>query len=259
MYKDKVIKMVDAGQLPRLLYKYRSLSDGSKKYTLDIFRKCELYFSTPQNFNDPFDCKLSPIIESPKKFAEAMAKRQTLNYKKEDVESSLNANPDLLQNMKDVVRNVMNRHGICCFSKKNADLLMWSHYADCHTGICLGFDVKKDPGFFTFPIKVNYQDAYPKIDISEEGKLIEYVIALMSTKYSEWSYEEEIRIMKNSNKAYSFEPSALVSVIFGCKVEDAVIEELKHVVETNPNLKHVKFYKAVMDDTDFKLNISQID
>ena len=33
MYKDKVIKMVDAGQLPRLLYKYRSLSDGSKKYT----------------------------------------------------------------------------------------------------------------------------------------------------------------------------------------------------------------------------------
>lgn len=65
--------------------------------------------------------------------------------------------------------------------------------------------------------------------------------------------------MKNSNKAYSFEPSALVSVIFGCKVEDAVIEELKHVVETNPNLKHVKFYKAVMDDTDFKLNISQID
>ena len=97
-------------------YKYRSLSDGSKKYTLDIFRKCELYFSAPQNFNDPFDCKLSPIIESPKKFAEAMAKRQTLNYKKEDVESSLNANPDLLQNMKDVVRNVMNRHGICCVS-----------------------------------------------------------------------------------------------------------------------------------------------
>lgn len=259
MYKDKVIKMVDAGQLPRLLYKYRSLSDGSKKYTLDIFRKCELYFSAPQNFNDPFDCKLSPIIGSQKEFAEAMAERQTLNYKKEDVVASLNANPNLLQKFKDAVGYVMNRHGICCFSKKNADLLMWSHYADCHTGICLEFDVTKDPGFFTFPINVHYQDAYPKIDISEEDKYKEYVITLISTKYSEWSYEEEIRIMKDSNKAYSFEPSALISVTFGCKVEDAVIEEVKHVVEANLNLKHVKFYKAVMDDTDFKLNISQID
>lgn len=259
MYKDKVIKMVDAGQLPRLLYKYRSLSDGTKKYTLDIFRKCELYFSAPQNFNDPFDCKLSPIIGSQKEFAEAMAERQTLNYKKEDVVASLNANPNLLQKFKDAVGNVMNRHGICCFSKKNADLLMWSHYADCHTGICLEFDVTKDPGFFTFPINVHYQDAYPKIDISEEDKYKEYVITLISTKYSEWSYEEEIRIMKDSNKAYSFEPSALISVTFGCKVEDAVIEEVKHVVEANLNLKHVKFYKAVMDDTDFKLNISQID
>lgn len=136
---------------------------------------------------------------------------------------------------------------------------MWSHYADCHTGTCLEFDVTKDPGFFTFPINVHYQDAYPKIDISEEDKYKEYVITLMSTKYSEWSYEEEIRIMKDSNKAYSFEPSALISVTFGCKVEDAVIEEVKHVVEANLNLKHVKFYKAVMDDTDFKLNISQID
>lgn len=256
---DKVIKMVDDGQLCRLLYKYRSLSDGSKKYTLDIFRKCELYFSAPQNFNDPFDCKLSPIIGSQKKFAEAMAKRQSLNYKKEDVVSSLNANPDLLQNIKDAVGNVMNKHGICCFSKKNADLLMWSHYADSHTGICLGFDVKKDPGFFTFPINVNYQDAYPKIDISEEGNYKVYVNTLMSTKYSEWSYEEEVRIMKDSNKAYSFKPSALVSVIFGCKVKAPVIEEVKHVVETNPNLKHVKFYKAVIDDTDFKLNILEID
>ena len=141
----------------------------------------------------------------------------------------------------------------------DADLLMWSYYADCHTGICLEFDVKKDPGFFTFPINVHYQDAYPKIDILEEDKYKEYVITLMSTKYLEWSYEEEIRIMKDSNKAYSFKPSALVSVIFGCKVDDAVIEEVKHVVEANPNLKHVKFYKAVMDDIDYKLNISQID
>lgn len=48
----------------------------------------------------------------------------------------------------------------------------------------------------------------------------------MITKYSEWSYEEEIRIMKDFNKAYSFKPSALFSFILGCKVEDAVIEEV---------------------------------
>lgn len=41
---DKVMKKVADGQLAAQLYKYRSLSDGSKEYTLDIFRKCELYF-----------------------------------------------------------------------------------------------------------------------------------------------------------------------------------------------------------------------
>ena len=56
--KDLVLKMVADGKLQSSLYKYRSLADGSKEYTLDIFRKCELFFAAPSSFNDPFDCTI---------------------------------------------------------------------------------------------------------------------------------------------------------------------------------------------------------
>jgi hypothetical protein len=38
------------------LYKFKSLSGGSKKHILDIFRNSRIYFSTPDEFNDPLDC-----------------------------------------------------------------------------------------------------------------------------------------------------------------------------------------------------------
>ena len=36
---------------------------------------------------------------------------------------------------------------ILCFSRNWDNLLLWSHYGDSHTGVCLGFDIAEgDPG-----------------------------------------------------------------------------------------------------------------
>ncbi|MBK6787723.1 MAG: DUF2971 domain-containing protein [Betaproteobacteria bacterium] len=51
------------------------------------------------------------------------------------------------------------RYRMLCFSAHNDILLMWSHYADAHRGICLIFDAK-DP-VIGMARKVNYPDAYP--------------------------------------------------------------------------------------------------
>lgn len=257
--KVLVLKMVADGKLQSPLYKYRSLADGSKEYTLDIFRKCELFFAAPSSFNDPFDCKFSPVIASVKKLASEIAQRQTLDYEPENVERAILADSAIDANFVKAVDRVMNRHGICCFSRKNDEILMWSHYADCHKGICLEFDVSKDPDFFVFPKNVAYQDNYPKIDVSQPEGTNKYVSALLGTKYTKWAYEKEVRVYKKEHKAYSFNPAALTSIFFGCKTDDTMIEEVKQVVRGNECLRHVKFYKAVMDNNAFKLNFEELD
>ena len=51
----------------------------------------------------------------------------------------------------------------------------------------------------------------------------------------------------------------LTSIFFGCKTDDTMIEEVKQVVRDNEYLRHVKFYKAVMDSNAFKLNFEELD
>lgn len=246
-----ILRMVAAGQLPRNLYKYRSMSE----HTLDIFRKCELYFSAPVDFNDPFDCKFAPVITSQTKLAEAIAARQNLGYEEEAVKATIANEVDITAKISKAVDRVMNNHGICCFSKKCDDILMWSHYSDSHKGVCLEFDVAEDPNFFAFPMVVKYQDAYPMIDISPKEGMAKYVTLLLSTKFSAWSYEQEVRVCKMKNDAYKFKPLALKSVIFGCKSDDATIQKVATVVKNNPSLQHVMFYKEVMDEKAYKLNL----
>lgn len=179
---DKVMKKVVNGQLAAQLYKYRSLSDRSKEYTLDIFRKCELYFSAPNSFNDPFDCKIRPIVKSREQLAKNIAKSHSLPYDNDEVENSVKADPTIETRLIKAVDDVMNTHGICCFSEKSSDILMWSHYADCHKGICLEFDVKKDSIFFNYAKNVIYQDTYPLLDLSVVDGIKKYLDALLKTK-----------------------------------------------------------------------------
>ena len=69
----------------------------------------------------------------------------------------------------------------------------------------------------------------------------------------------ERMLFKKEHKVYSFNPTALTSIFFGCKTDDTMIEEVKQVVRDNEYLRHVKFYKAVMDSNAFKLNFEELD
>lgn len=66
-------------------------------------------------------------------------------------------------------------------------------------------------------------------------------------------------LFKKEHKVYSFNPAALTLIFFGCKTDDTMIEEVKQVVRDNEYLRHVKFYKAVMDSNAFKLNFEELD
>lgn len=83
-------------------------------------------------------------------------------------------------------KNEMNsRFGMLCFSKHWHNPVLWSHYADKHRGICLGFDI-------------NRQGAKPVAYISQRPRLKippsqEDAVQLLYSKFVAWKYEEEWR------------------------------------------------------------------
>jgi len=72
-----------------------------------------------------------------------------------------------------------------CFSLSWQNPLLWSHYAERHHGIALGFDIN------AAKIKeVSYVEQRPVIDAVN----IEVVHQLLYTKYIDWRYEREARV-----------------------------------------------------------------
>jgi hypothetical protein len=80
------------------------------------------------------------------------------------------------------------RYGVLCFSEDKTDVLQWSHYADRHRGICLGFDVSGSQGKFGQVQYVTERLPWPdKLDIAFSWKLL-------TTKSKAWEYEREWRV-----------------------------------------------------------------
>jgi Protein of unknown function (DUF2971) len=84
--------------------------------------------------------------------------------------------------------------GIISFTSDWKNPLLWSHYADKHKGICLGFDV--DDRYIRH---VNYvgevmpmnQDVVKRLKQGDENLVRE----LITTKSIHWKYEEEVRVI----------------------------------------------------------------
>jgi hypothetical protein len=86
--------------------------------------------------------------------------------------------------------------GIICMVKHWQSPLMWAHYADSHHGVCLGFDVPDE-----MPRKMNYEPERIKylIDPTKTigGITRELLLQVLTTKFTQWSYEEEWRLFSD--------------------------------------------------------------
>src|SRR5690606_30132625 len=56
-----------------------------------------------------------------------------------------NLNSKILPQHKEFMQQIYNAEnadrGVTCFSKNCKNLLMWAHYANNHTGMCIGYDL----------------------------------------------------------------------------------------------------------------------
>jgi hypothetical protein len=146
--------------------------------------------------------------------------------------------------------------GIVCFSEDWTDPVLWSHYANKHKGVALGFDV--DASLIK---KVEYHPARLKIKMSKSATSItpELADALIYTKFESWRYEREWRLLCDLSAATKeaglcFVPLSkqlkLVEVILGslCDLDLKTMREL-----VNGKYTDVMTYKARLANRAFRI------
>lgn len=142
---------------PRYLFKYLPLTD----YAVDSLKKSYFYLSTPENFNDPFDCFRGLLGGH---FLENDAWHQFL------------------------FANI----GIVPMTKNGRNVLMWAHYCN-NEGITLKFKTEYLKYLMSGVFYMNYQKNLPNLN---KYDFITRFLVTMNLKSSKWKYESEWRLLK---------------------------------------------------------------
>nr|NQU89164.1 DUF2971 domain-containing protein [Bacteroidota bacterium] len=224
---------VQKGQYPQYVYKYRVSDTTKNPYFDSILTTNSLMFSSPKAFNDPFDCQLQPVT-FPTQTEVSQFLSRVLPHAPADVISNLTTNAignpaDFAKILEDAIN--FDDKGVLCLSQEPDNILLWSHYADNHYGVCLKFDILQDLEFFSIPLTVIYDQSYPVYNHLTQPK--EIVKKMIKTKFELWKYEKEIRIFKQQKNLYHFNKTSLIEIIFGCNTPQPEIDRIKNIANAN--------------------------
>lgn len=250
-YQRLVAQMVNDKKLPQILYRMRSVNS----FLYDSLINSRVWFSNPQDFNDPFDCDINMSLKK-----SSLARKQSYfdNHLKPmfnarelaNINTSKISNADFELLVNQAAKKIVRKKGLACFLSNCDNLLMWAHYADAHKGVCLKFDVLDDTTFFSPAKAVRYTQEYPEYDYLDDKN--EFVNEMFFTKSNEWRYEGEVRVLKNQKGNYSFNPKALKEVILGCKITENDKNTITKLIKTL--YPHCNIKLAVMNSRSFSLN-----
>lgn len=223
---------------PKVIYKYTRIDQFLYNHLINK----ELWFSSSQDFNDPYDCNIcfdtkvysqeeirtfwESNYHNPKPSREEIEKKVT-----EWVEDQTLLEKYLYPGLRKHLQTV----GITCFTSKNNNLLMWSHYANSHRGLCIGYDSKALTKDFYQYEWVSYQDKFPKVNLLDINN---FMARISVTKSKEWEYEDEIRFFQKERLSYPFKQESIKEIIFGLRTP---ISQMKTVM----NLAHQLDYKGI--------------
>lgn len=256
--------------IPPILYKYR---DWNMNFHQRILTHGEIYFSSADQLNDPYDCTL-PLRMNPKQLTEEniilkyiqMGKKMHPEW--DDAKLNEEAikeakvgrfhDPDHLKWVEETEHEQMNKFlGIFCVSSLYDNFLMWSHYTNSHMGFCVGFDSKllflasqASTG------EVAYSDDIPYYDMFA-NPLQNFLLAT-SVKSKIWEYEAEYRLTKGNfaRKLITLPPEVIKEIYLGVRMPSAIKDELINVVKAK--YPHAKIFEMQLDKNVFKLNPIQI-
>lgn len=104
----------------------------------------------------------------------------------------------------DYLHYIMNKIKIACATTNPYNQLMWSHYANKHTGLCIEYDISNIFNNKDCTIsKISYRDSIQfNLDdllFTQENKNKMNMLDIFSIKHNSWNYEDEYRILYNGD------------------------------------------------------------
>jgi hypothetical protein len=254
----------DYGSGPDYLYKHFKFYDNIE-WTKKIFTHQEIYFPSPNQFNDPYDSRVRHIFEGSRSQKKLYLRKQILSIdpslSSKELHEKVNQamkNIDSLEDFLDM-RSFYNHRremGIFCMTQKRDNILMWSHYSNKHQGFSLEFSTKNE--FFARALPISYVDEVPKFNLLGNQSIQEIAETFLK-KAKDWEYEAEWRIsdIQWGPGKKQFPPEALTGIILGARIPE---EDKKNILKWCSYLHaSPKIYEAKMDNEKFRLNIHEIE
>ena len=150
---------------------------------------------------------------------------------------------------------------VCCFSTIFNNPLLWSHYGDQHRGLCIGYNLDRNP----MPIlrKVEYGGSrkvktslIAKALLNDDQSALELLDRdVLQRKASMWRYEREWRLFGNIGVQDSV--LALKDITFGLRCPAAIIHSVIAALESRDD--SVEFYEIFEVYGSFKLKRRPVD
>lgn len=258
-----------------MLYKYR----GINNFGLRLLSNGELYFSSPSKLNDPLDCGFYPaaVRSAVERVAGEGLREKLREVLSRPVDDKITGNT---ASILEAVENRVKKAGVLSFSLTATEPLMWSHYADGHSGVCVGIDknwfddfierecelnkliggthvsYKEQPDFHEVIARYVERDASGEKTITDHI-FVDIVMPVLRTKAKHWAYEQEYRIIRHEPGAVSIPGEAIKEVIVGKKISNGDYA-LVHAILSKPSLSHVRVGRAEFGENSFLMDISYV-
>lgn len=223
------------------IYRYRS---NRSDFLIDELENNYIYFANRTQLNDPYDCfpgmiqttdnisSLETYLKTIKRFKERSRKERR------NAEKSLLKNGELFHIIEKQKNQTLDKIGIASFSVQPVNLMLWSHYANNHKGICLQFDKACDESIFSKAYDVKYIETLPKMTFDPSINEEKIFFEALRSKSSVWSEEEEIRLMKTTYGKYKFNTNSLKSIIFGLSSEESFKDRIMTATKFYSDLRY---------------------
>lgn len=252
------------------LYKYIPFDGNLDTDRRKSFINGEIWYSKANKLNDPYDCR--PIISIHNEQIPEIIKNLTdeeIRYLKTKIR--FDSTEELLHKIiipqkikyadrienQYFIRFAFKSHiyalqiakisnvGVLSLTTDNSNVLMWSHYAKNHSGICLGFERNNNNLLGSIKTKkVRYLKHRPRVSLLETmhekyGKMDE----MLFRKSKHWVHEKEWRNCKAvGNKTYQY-PGELKEIILGINFDLNNYQLLREIFGNN-----VEYFNAFLGD-----------
>ena len=254
----------------KVLYKYRKPNDRTIQSLIDS----NVWYSSPKTFNDPFD----GFLELPKsreygEFKTIMGSNLSNSNPFGDfrlgdsiaetapgetstaiaaIRSDVSADESKLEEK-------IKRRGLFCMADDPENILMWSHYAQNHEGICIGYSL--DSSLYEsyadlFEVKYTEDKEKPIVEPSDLTDTNIAIEKILTWKYKDWVYEKEWRLIHKDELVHGKDgltveaPGEIAKVIIGLKTPAKFVAELERLIPVE------KLFKASYSYLEYQIIVN---